>query len=392
MVSTILTIIIALIVLPGTIELAMLTIGAVLYHRRDNRFPEGTEFHRTAIIIPAHDEELHIQKTIKSLLSCEVKNGEFEIIVIADNCIDSTAEKAQKAGARVLERSHLEKIGKGYALDFAFKALLKEKFDSFIVVDADTIVNNNLIIEFQNLFKTGADAGQCHYHVSNPEASLRARLMKIAFLAFNILRPQGRQYFGFSVGLAGNGFGLSRKTIEDVPYTASSIVEDLEYHLNLVKAGKCVHFIDKTAVWSDMPTTATISESQRARWEGGRFRMIITHTPLLFKEIIFRRRTKLIEPLLELLLLPLAFHTLLILLALLLSGIIGIYLFAFSFSVLLIHILTTILTNNEKLNNLKALCLAPMYILWKLKIINKLFFSLKNNASWKRTIRDKKIS
>src|SRR6185369_8853223 len=123
--------------------------------------------------------------------------------------------------------------------------------------------------------------------------------------------------WGLSVGILGNGFALTGETLRAVPYDARSVVEDLEYHLRLVRAGSRVRFAATTSVWGEMPAGGSGVTTQRARWEGGRFRMIAEQAPALFREVLAGRLT-LLEPLLELLLLPLALHVALLLLVLLL--------------------------------------------------------------------------
>jgi cellulose synthase/poly-beta-1,6-N-acetylglucosamine synthase-like glycosyltransferase len=226
-------------------------------------------------------------------------------VVIADNCTDSTAALAASAGTRVLVRTDALRRGKGFALEDAFATLLAENFDAIVVIDADTIVEANLLVEIVALLESGADGVQTRYRVLNSTASIRTRLMSVALMAFNMLRPRGRDRLGFSAGVLGNGFALTRTTLEAVPYDAHSIVEDLEYHLRLVRSGRKIEFADGTTVRADMPTCAPGASTQRARWEGGRIRMIGQHSIGLAAEIV-RGNVKLIEPLLELWLLPLA--------------------------------------------------------------------------------------
>src|SRR5262249_19394293 len=152
-----------------------------------------------AAVVPAHDEEAGIERCVRGLLYCDNTEGEFSVVVIADNCADRTADRAREAGARALVRDDKERRGKGYALGFAFTRLIAEGYDAFLVIDADTVVESNLITEFRRLFASGADAIQSRYTVNNPEASLRTRLMNVALLAFNVLRPRGRDHLGFSV-------------------------------------------------------------------------------------------------------------------------------------------------------------------------------------------------
>jgi hypothetical protein len=48
-------------------------------------------------------------------------------------------------------------------------------------------------------------------------------------------------------------------------------VEDVEYHLALLRAGIRVRFIDTAGVRGEMPATSKSSRAQRARWEGAAF-------------------------------------------------------------------------------------------------------------------------
>jgi cellulose synthase/poly-beta-1,6-N-acetylglucosamine synthase-like glycosyltransferase len=140
----------ALCTLPGTLELLFLTIGGVLPAAR-RRLPQTAESAvpiRIAIVVPAHDEELSIAACVKSLLQCASSQAPFSVYVVADNCTDQTARRAEEAGAKTLIRNDTVRRGKGYALDFAFRALMDDDFNLFIVVDADTSVTPNLVREF----------------------------------------------------------------------------------------------------------------------------------------------------------------------------------------------------------------------------------------------------
>ncbi len=305
--------------LPGTIELLILTLAALLPKKNLHldRSISKSSLPRLAIVMPAHNEASGIAACIANLQTSLNQTSGCDLIVIADNCQDATAEVAAKAGARVLIRHDDINRGKGYALDYAFTILLAEQYDGFLVIDADSRVDEQLMSEFQFAFAQGIDAVQCRYRIANPEASRRAQLQYIAWLAFNELRSIGRERLDVSVGILGNGFALSRTVLEAVPYQAGSIAEDMEYHLRLVNAGFQIHFLDTVTVYSDAPNQDANAAVQRTRWEGGRFRLIIDHVPALLMGVL-RGKLNLLEPLAELLLLPLAYHVLLLTLLILL--------------------------------------------------------------------------
>ena len=364
--------VLALVTLPGTLELLVLSCAGFLKPRSSAKSSSGRI--RLAVVVPAHNEELGIARCVESLLRADTSNEDLAVVVVADNCDDRTASVAIAAGARVLVRSNANQRGKGYALDFAFRKLLPENHDAYAVVDADSEVKSNFVTETAALFRTGADASQCRYLVRNPNESMRTRLMNVALSAFNVLRPRGRDRCGLSVGIYGNGFALSAATLKAVPYSAASVVEDLEYHLALVKAGRKVRFADATAVYGDMPVAGAGVKTQRTRWEGGRLRMLLQKAPGLASEVVCGRFA-LLEPCLDLMLLPLAFHVTLLVLACgdpILAGAgcgAGRFRSGGSSSCAAIRV------TGGGAADFKALLSAPFYILWKILLIPRLIQS-----------------
>src|ERR1700761_5623694 len=59
---------------------------------------------RFDVIVPAHNEESVIERTVKSLLRIDWPRECFRVVVVADNCTDATADTARRAGAEVMER------------------------------------------------------------------------------------------------------------------------------------------------------------------------------------------------------------------------------------------------------------------------------------------------
>jgi cellulose synthase/poly-beta-1,6-N-acetylglucosamine synthase-like glycosyltransferase len=379
--------ILILLTLPGTIELAMVTFAAMLPSR--DRLPKtiGTTIAKLAIVIPAHNEAAAIVRCVRSISACTPPDSvETQIVVVADNCTDATAELACGANARVLVRSDCAKRGKGFALQYAFQILLDEGFDAVFVVDADSVVDSNLLLEVIRKFRSGADGVQVRYVVLNPQDSLRTRLMNVAFMAFNVLRARGRERMGLSVGIFGNGFGLSRATLKAVPHDTHSLVEDLEYHLQLVRAGKKIVFADCSRVYAEMPTGGRGTVTQRARWEGGRLRTAIQNLPGLLGGVI-SGKPRLLEPSLDLLLLPLAFHvTLLGLTALIPFGIARLYALI-ALALVALHVVAGIVVGGGDWRDFAALLSAPFYVVWKIVALPRILQSARSAGPWVRTDR-----
>ena len=370
--------------LPGTLELLFLTLSGILPRHREmstDALPLSL-----CVLVPAHNEENDIGDCVASILACEAGSHEVTIVVIADNCTDATAARASSAGARVLERQDAVRQGKGYALDHAFSILLPESHDAFLIVDADTVVEANFIQATARLFSQGVEALQCSYLVSNPDESIRARFMSVAWLAFNILRLRGREYWALSVGILGDGFGLSRETLKQVPFDAGSIAEDLEYHLRLVRMGLRVRYCEDTTVWSAAPAQGRAAAGQSARWEGGRFRMIREQAPGLALEIL-KGRWRLLEPLLELLLLPLVLHVFLLLCLMLVPFPLARTLALVGLGIVGFHVCAALYVGRAGWRDALVLLWAPLYMLWKFTIGQRILKSARAGAVWQRTDR-----
>jgi cellulose synthase/poly-beta-1,6-N-acetylglucosamine synthase-like glycosyltransferase len=372
---------------PGALELMLVTLGLVRRGRRAG-VAAWEEDVRLAVVVPAHNESALIARCVTSLRASAARGGGgCAIVVVADNCEDDTAERAGGAGARVLVRHDSSLRGKGHALRAAFDQLLADGFNAFLVVDADSTVSSNLVSEVRLALSTGARAVQCRYRVLNPDASVRAGLMDLAFLAFNVLRPRGRFGWGLSAGILGNGFALRGAVLQRVPWDADSIVEDLEYHLRLVSAGERVDFIDVATVYGEIPAGGAAAKVQRSRWEGGRMRMAKEWAPKLTAEIA-RGKWRLTEPLLDLLMLPLAYHVLLLSLALVVLPASFRVLAAAPLGMVLIYVLAACGLGQRPLRTVMALASVPFYLLWKFTTLAGVVSGSRRNAGWTRTARN----
>lgn len=381
----VLTVLLALLVLPGTLYLALLTAAGSGKQLLSSISPMAGKL---AIVVPAHNEAAGIARTLRNLLRLAKFDGATEVVVVADNCDDDTAKIAQYCGARVVVRQNPEQRGKGYALNHAFQILLKEDFALFAVVDADSKAASNFLTALREHFARGAMLVQTRYTVLNADISSHTRLAKLALLAFNVLRPRGRDALGLSAGILGNGFALRREVLERVPYSASSVVEDLEYHLRLIEANIRVHFADDTEISGDMPTASSNSKTQRARWEGGRLRMLMDHGFSLLIGVLKGKRN-LLEPLADLLLLPLAYHVLLLLLLCSLPLTAAKMLGLFGLLIVLLHVLVAARIGGISFRQLAEILFSvPIYLFWKIRMVSKILQTTRRDSIWVRTERN----
>jgi cellulose synthase/poly-beta-1,6-N-acetylglucosamine synthase-like glycosyltransferase len=260
------------------------------------------------IIVPAHDEAAGIGKTIASLQRLDWPDTRYRIVVVADNCTDTTAAVSRDTGATVLERLDSTRRGKGYALEHAFTWSRSAGLaDAVVVVDADSVVSPNLLESFAARIEAGACALQAHYGVLNAAESWRTRLMAIALGSIHKLRSRARELLGVSCGIRGNGWCVTHALLDKVPYRCFSLTEDVEFGVELGLAGNRVAYCDESHVNGEMVSSEQASRSQRQRWEGGRIGLIRDMVPALMRAAVARRSLICLDLALDLLVLPLSY-------------------------------------------------------------------------------------
>jgi 1,2-diacylglycerol 3-beta-glucosyltransferase len=348
------------------------------------------------VIIPAHNEEAGIARTVANLSAVDWPVALRRILVVADNCSDATAQRAREAGATVLVRHDQQLRGKGYALQHAFEHSLKEGFaDAVVVVDADTEVTPNLLHAFALRLEAGAQAVQAHYGVLNPHASWRTQLMAIGMALFHKVRSLGRERLGVSCGLRGNGMCFTHAIIRQVPHEAFSIVEDLEYGIRLGQAGQRVHYAWEAEALGEMVSSEKASRSQRRRWEGGRAAMMRQYGLPLLAEGLRKRDKVLVDLAMDLLVPPLSWVVLSA------GGLLGAsaalslwrgqlalstWPAAASALALVLYVLRGWWLSGMGTQGLLALARAPVYVAWKLWLM--LSRPEEKKGEWVRTTRE----
>jgi len=348
---------------------------------------------RFDVIVPAHNEESVIAAAVASLKSIEWPQDQFRVVVVADNCTDATVEIAAAAGAHVMQRRDLENRGKGYALDFAFKASrAREWADAVVVVDADAQVSSNILEAFARRIERGDHAVQAHYGVSNTDASWRTRLLSIAKAAFHIVRSRGRERLRLSCGIRGNGWCVTHALLEQVPYRAFSLTEDLEYGITLGMAGFRVAYADEAHADAEMVSGEKDSRKQRQRWEHGRLQLTRSKTLPLLRQVLATRSRVCLDLALDLLVLPLSYVALnvvaFLVLAVVAAGQVSAawaWLAVGCCLALALHILRGWQLSGAGIRGLLDLGRAPFFLAWKLMVM----LGGRESKEWVRTKRER---
>lgn len=228
---------------------------------------------QVAVLIPAHNESIHLIPTLQSIQAQAVPG--IRMLVVADNCTDDTATVARMHGAEVIERFNPRLRGKGYALDFGVGHLAGNPPDVVIVLDADCLLEAGALTELSKQAVRQQRPVQALYLMKHPaSASVKARIAEFAWRVKNHARPRGLHWLGLPCQLTGSGMAFPWKVLAGVPLATGEIVEDMKLGLMLAERGHPPVFCEDAVVCSAFPTNLEAVKTQRTRWEHGHLAMI----------------------------------------------------------------------------------------------------------------------
>lgn len=380
--------------LPATAVSFYLLLLSLLSRAERDGPPKSSRQLRFDVIVPAHNEALLIQATVKNLMELDWPKDRYRVIVVADNCNDDTATLAREVGAHVLERYDDNKRGKGYALDYAFQySLTDQQADAVVVVDADTEVSTNMLESFAARIENGAHAVQGLYGVLNPNDSWRTRLMTIAYAALHQLRWRAREHMKLSCGIRGNGWCVTHSLLNQVPYKAFSLTEDLEYSIDLALANYRVVYADEVHILGVLVSSESAATSQRQRWEGGRWSLIRSRLFPLLRASLRPNGKICLDLAFEILVPPLSYVFINIVFLMLAAGIATVVvssmwpwllLSVLCALCLIIYVMRGWQLSGVGMRGLLDLARVPSFVLWKLIVMLR-----KRGSGWIRTEREK---
>ncbi|ADQ84984.1 glycosyltransferase family 2 protein [Methylovorus sp. MP688] len=390
-VSAVFLLVLLLLSIPVLVFLIQVVASFFLHESRQGHSGKALSI---AVLVPAHNEGENLLPTLHSLQ--QQLKPQDQLIVIADNCSDDTAQQAQAAGAHVLVRQNETLRGKGYALDHGVRYLESHtRPEVVIVVDADCLLKPRALeVLAQQAFETQKPV-QALYRMYSPQgAGLKTRIAEFAWEVKNYARASGYLVLGLPCQLMGTGMAFPWALIQQANLASGHIVEDLKLGLELASAGKAPLFCPEAEVTSVFPLNNEGLKTQRTRWEHGHLGMIVKEAPAMIFRGLVTLNPGLLALSLDMAVPPLALLTLLVTAIASLSitvlifstGLMPWVLGPVLFVLLGIGVFLAWLKYGRHILSLSNLAYAPLYALAKIPLYVK--FLIKRQVNWVRSKRD----
>jgi hypothetical protein len=244
---------------------------------------------RFAVLIPAHNEQATLGRTLKALMPTIGPND--RMLVVADNCTDSTALVARQAGAEVIERHDPSRRGKGYAIDFGLAHLQSDSPDGVVFLDADCEVGSDTVRTLGTAAVTMRRPAQgMTFTDADPDGSPSQTTSHLAMRFKYIVRALGLSRLTGLCYLTGTTVALPWSLTYNLRVTDDEPVDEAQLGLELTVAGNPPLLVPHAWVnrpWRQRSQQAGLYQSSL---EASYFRTLLSHVPRLFCQGVARGR------------------------------------------------------------------------------------------------------
>lgn len=256
---------------------------------------EAKTLHRYAFIIAARNENAVIGNLIKSIKSQNYPSDLIDVIVVADNCTDNTAEIARSNGAIVYERFNNLLVGKGYALDYAFNKIKEEHgdytaYDGYFIFDADNIIDKNYVLEMNKTFDNGYNVITSYRNSKNFDTNWISAGYSLWFCREAKYLNNPRMMLKTSCAVSGTGFLINSSIIKKYNgWKFNLLTEDIEFSVVNILAGEKIGYCENAMFYDEQPVTFKQSWHQRMRWSKGFYQVMFKYGRELIM-MMFKKR------------------------------------------------------------------------------------------------------
>jgi cellulose synthase/poly-beta-1,6-N-acetylglucosamine synthase-like glycosyltransferase len=265
-----------------------------LHFRRQHYGKCRPWFPRTAILIPAWNEEAVIGVSIDRLMKLQYPRESLRIYVVDDASTDSTPDVIQgKAAQYPGNVFHLrrEKGGEGKAatLNHGLRIILADDWmQAILIMDADVIYDPSSLRKMaRHLADPEVGSVTAYIHEGSRPGNYMTRFIGYEYITAQAAARRSQEVLGVIACLAGGAQLHSRANIEAIggQIDHSTLAEDTVTTFRTQIAGRQVVYEPHATVWAEEPGSISGLWKQRLRWARGNVQVT-----RLFSRVWFRHQ------------------------------------------------------------------------------------------------------
>ena len=257
------------------------------------KFKSASKKHKYGIVIAARNEEKVIGNLLDSIKKQDYPHNKYDVFVVADNCTDNTAKIAKNNGAIVYERFDNDHRTKGYALEYLFDQIKKdygiEKYEAYIIFDADNLLKENYLIKMNDAYDSGAKIITSYRNTKNYGENWIASTYGIHWMRSIRTLHRARSVLHLATNIQGTGFLISNEIVKN-GWHYTSLTEDRALTADAVAQGYEITYQNEAEFYDEQPTDLKTTLKQRLRWSRGHLEAFLETGPYLFLNIFLGKK------------------------------------------------------------------------------------------------------
>ena len=227
-------------------------------------------------LIPAHNEAGVLRECLDAVRAQTLPVD--EIVVVADSCTDDTVSVAESYGAVVIET---EQGGKAASQQVG---LAHVTGDILICIDADTVIDVDVVEKFVAELDAGADATCANMLPMPQQRGFWVANRRFAYALGRYWWRWSQAQVGRLMVLSGCAYALRTNTVRCIGgFPGELITCDMDLTWSLYRAGYKTTFCHTALAYTYDPETFTVYTKQMRRWASGFFQNFQAHRDLVFR-------------------------------------------------------------------------------------------------------------
>ena len=215
------------------------------------------------IVIPAYAEDNVIMATVEAAL--RQTYAATDICVVSDHMSQQTNEWLARQPIRLTLATYTDST-KGKALQHAMtEAYIPERHSHVLVIDADNIIEHDLLARLAPLCIPGNTAIQLHRTAKNTDTPI-AMLDAASEEINNSIFRRGHNNLGMTSALIGSGICFEAKWFAQAVQHLQSAGEDKELERQLLLDGHHTYYASFLPVYDEKVSNRANFSRQRRRW------------------------------------------------------------------------------------------------------------------------------
>ena len=271
--------IVSLFVIAGALLLYMPRISYFFTAFKKHKRYKNDRKNRFAVIVPARDESKIIEGCLKSLKKQTYDENLIDIYVVVNDSKDKTIKIAggfDNVATMVVK----DQKCKGDALDGCLKVILEkspDKYDAYLIVDADNFATENLIEEFNNALASGRQVFNAKKLIKNWQSKdmrkFRTFVSNCTSLTWANIDDMGNSYrsrHDRPINTIGTGLMVRADVIKDLNgWPFKCITEDYELMMECIMKGYTSLYYPYARVYTEEALEHSMANKRRIRWIKG---------------------------------------------------------------------------------------------------------------------------